>query len=194
MVFQEYTYSVLIVSASDKFNTSIAALLPVTDYWPVKTVGSVALARRCLLEQSYDIVIINAPLPDDYGMKLAIDVCNTTGAGVLLLVKSDAYPDIYSKVVEYGVVTLSRPTSSQMVSQSLRVLCATRERMRKVEARQATVEEKIKEIRLVNKAKWQLIECLGMTEGEAHRYIEKQAMDQRVSKREAAEDILRTYK
>ena len=54
-------------------------------------------------------------------------------------------------------------------------------------------EEKIKEIRLVNRAKWLLIECLSMTEPEAHRYIEKQAMDLRISKREAAENIIRTY-
>ena len=32
-----------------------------------------------------------------------------------------------------------------------------------------------------------------MTEPEAHRYIEKQAMDLRISKREAAENIIRTY-
>ena len=55
-------------------------------------------------------------------------------------------------------------------------------------------EEKIDEIRLVNRAKWLLIECLSMTEADAHRYIEKQAMDLRLSKREVAENIIKTYK
>ena len=127
-------------------------------------------------------------------MRLAIDACNESGAGVLLLVKSEHYNDIYSKVVGYGVMTLSKPTTLQMVSQSLRVLCATRERLRKVEERQATVEEKIEEIRLVNRAKWLLIECLSMSEAEAHRYIEKQSMDLRISKREVAQKIIETYK
>lgn len=138
-------------------------------------------------------MLINTPLPDDFGMGLAIDICSGSGAGVLLLVKSDQYNDVYAKVVGYGVITLSKPTSRQMVAQNLRILCATRERMRQMQARQATVEEKIKEIRLVNRAKWLLIECLRMTEPEAHRYIEKQAMDLRISKREAAENIIRTY-
>lgn len=194
MVFQERTYSVLLVSASDKFNATTMALLPMTDYWPVTTVKSVAEAKRRLLEQPYDIILINAPLPDDFGMRLAIDACNESGAGVLLFVKSEHYNDIYSKVVGYGVITLSKPTSIQMVSQSLRVLCATRERLRKVEERQATVEEKIEEIRLVNRAKWLLIECLSMSEAEAHRYIEKQSMDFRLSKREVAQNIIETYK
>ena len=91
------------------------------------------------------------------------------------------------------MLTLSKPTTMTMVAQSLRVLCATRERLRKVEERQATVEEKIEEIRLVNRAKWLLIQYLSMTETDAHRYIEKQAMDLRTSKRRVAEDIIQTY-
>ena len=194
MVFQERTYSVLIVTASERFTDSIMPLLPMTDYWPVQTASSVAEARRWLADTEFDIVLINTPLPDDFGMHLAIDICTGSGAGVLLLVKNDHYNEIYSKVVRYGVITLSKPTNRQMVAQYLRILCATRERIRQMQAKQATVEEKIKEIRLVNRAKWLLIECLNMTEAEAHRYIEKQAMDLRISRREAAENIIKTYK
>ena len=194
MVFQERTYSVLIVTASERFTDSIMPLLPMTDYWPVQTASSVAEARRWLADTEFDIVLINTPLPDDFGMHLAIDICTGSGAGVLLLVKNDHYNEIYSKVVRYGVITLSKPTNRQMVAQNLRILCATRERIRQMQAKQATVEEKIKEIRLVNRAKWLLIECLNMTEAEAHLYIEKQAMDLRISRREAAENIIKTYK
>ena len=194
MVFQERTYSVLIVTASERFTDSIMPLLPMTDYWPVQTASSVAEARRWLADTEFDIVLINTPLPDDFGMHLAIDICTGSGAGVLLLVKNDHYNEIYSKVVRYGVITLSKPTNRQMVAQNLRILCATRERIRQMQAKQATVEEKIKEIRLVNRAKWLLIECLNMTEAEAHRYIEKEAMDLRISRREAAENIIKTYK
>lgn len=194
MVFQERTYSVLIITASERFTASIMPLLPMTDYWPVQTASSVAEARRWLADTEFDIVLINTPLPDDFGMHLAIDICTGSGAGVLLLVKNDHYNEIYSKVVRYGVITLSKPTNRQMVAQNLRILCATRERIRQMQAKQATVEEKIKEIRLVNRAKWLLIECLNMTEAEAHRYIEKQAMDLRISRREAAENIIKTYK
>ena len=194
MVFQERTYSVLLVTASDGFVSSVMPLLPVTDYWPVTTVRSVSEARRRIVETDFDIVLINAPLPDDFGMRLAIDICTNSGAGVLLMVKSDLFNDIYAKVVSYGVITLSKPTNLQMVAQNLRILCATRERMRQMQARQATVEEKIEEIRLVNRAKWLLIECLSMTEPEAHRYIEKQSMDERISNREVAENIIKTYK
>ena len=56
-----------------------------------------------------------------------------------------------------------------------------------------TLEEKMEEIRLVNRAKWALIKSCHMTEENAHRYIQKQAMDLCLSKKETAENILKTY-
>ena len=50
MVFNSYTYSVLIVSSSDKFNSSIKPLLPVSDYYPIDTVINEGAARRLILE------------------------------------------------------------------------------------------------------------------------------------------------
>ena len=55
MVFQERTYAVLLVSAAQNFNSSIMNLLPMTDYWPVNTVDSVAAARRALLASGKEI-------------------------------------------------------------------------------------------------------------------------------------------
>ena len=127
MIFQERTYSVLIVTATDSFTEKIMPLLPVTDYWPVTVVRSIGEARRKISETAFDIVLINAPLPDDFGMRLAVDICTGSGAGVLLLVRNDQFDDIYARVVSYGVLTLSKPTSMQMVAQNLRILCATRE-------------------------------------------------------------------
>ena len=49
------------------------------------------------------------------------------------------------------------------------------------------------EIRLVDRAKCVLIQVLSMTEPQAHRYLEKEAMDRRVTRREVAEQVLRTY-
>lgn len=72
-------------------------------------------------------------------------------------------------------------------------LTSARERLRQTEKKVLSVEEKIDEIRLVNRAKWLLISELKMTEPDAHRYIEKQAMDRCVQKRRIAEEIIKTY-
>ncbi|HAX40716.1 MAG TPA: antitermination regulator, partial [Clostridiales bacterium] len=48
------------------------------------------------------------------------------------------------------------------------------------------------EIRLVNRAKWMLIERRGMDEATAHRYIEKLAMDARQTRRLVAQTLIRS--
>ena len=164
-----HAYSVLVVSASAKFNESVRGLLPERFYWPVT-------------------------VPDEFGTRLAQDICQHSAAGVLLLVKAEHFPDIDGRLTPQGVLVLSKPMSTQLFTQSLRLLCGTRERLRGLEKKNATIEEKMEEIRLVNRAKWLLIGELNMTEQEAHRYIEKQAMDRCVTKRAVAEQILSTYK
>ena len=78
MDLTEYCYSVLLVSAAVKFNDSLTALLPGDRYHPVTTVRDAASARRLLLEQQFDIAIVNTPLPDDFGSGLALDICNSS--------------------------------------------------------------------------------------------------------------------
>ena len=51
----------------------------------------------------------------------------------------------------------------------------------------------MEDIRLVDRAKCILISQMDMREEEAHRYLEKQAMDRRTTKRAVAEGILKTY-
>ena len=153
-----------------------------------------AFIQSPLLESKYDIVIINAPLPDDFGTRLALYICENSGAGVLLLVKAEHYPDINGRVSPFGVLVLPKPASSQTVSQSLQLLCGTRERLRRMEQKTASIEEKMEEIRIINRAKLLLMEQLKMTEKEAHRFIEKQAMDRCVTRITIAQSILSTYK
>ena len=192
-VFQSDTYSVLLVSASEKFNTAARTLLPATDFWPVTAASSVGEAQRRLVNGSYDLILVNAPLPDDMGLDFAEEASRESDAAVLLLIRSDLYDETYYRLLPSGAATLAKPVNQQTLAQGLRLLCAMRERLKVVRQHQGTVEEKIEEIRLVNRAKWLLIECLHMTEPDAHRYITRQAMEQRTSKKETAENIILTY-
>lgn len=193
MNFQENVYSVLVVSASESFNAVLSALLPDSKFSPVRYENSISAAKRATLERAYDFVIINSPLPDDTGLRFAIDLCGLKTTAVLLMVRAELYGGTYDKVAEHGVYILSRPTSKNTVSFALDWLIITRERLKKFEKKTLSTEEKMQEIRIVNHAKWLLIEHLKMTEADAHRYIEKQAMDRCISKREMAEEIIKTY-
>lgn len=193
MALRERVYSVLIVSATDSFNIAFRDLLSETRYSPVHTVSSVSAAKRVLAEKTFDLVIINSPLPDDAGTRLAIDTCTSKQTAVLLLVKNDIHSDVQEKVAEYGVFTLPKPIAKPTLIIALNWLESARERLRQFEKKSQSIEDKMAEIRIVNKAKWVLISHLNMNEPDAHRYIEKQAMNRCISKRSIAEEIIKTY-
>ena len=186
-------YSVLVASASESFNSALTPLLPESVFSPVHIVSSISAAQRRLAERSFDFVIVNSPLPDDPGIRFSIDACTAKGTIVLLLVKSEIHMGVYDKVVAHGVFTLPKPTSRQTLAQALGWMSSARERLRRIEKKSLSIEEKMEEIRLVNRAKWLLISELKMDEPHAHRYIEKQAMDFCITKRQVAENIISTY-
>lgn len=193
MLFKEYTYSVLIVSSSEKFVSGLLPLLPENEFAPIDYAKNEGDARRRLVNQSFDIVLINTPLSDSFGTKLALDVISDSKSGVLMFLKSDIYDEVTDKVIDYGVFTLAKPTSTPVVHQILKNMYAMQERLRSLEKKTKTLEEKMEEIRIINHAKWVLIQSLKLSESEAHKLIEKQAMDTRRTKQEVAEGIIRTY-
>lgn len=97
---KERVYSVLVVSAAEKFNAALAAFLPESTYSPVLTLASVSAAKRALTERAFDFVVINSPLPDDPGIHFAMDAGLTPGTVVLLLVRSEGYEETCDKVID----------------------------------------------------------------------------------------------
>ncbi len=194
MPLEEHAYSVLLVSASETFNASLHALFSEAGSLSVQTVSNVSAAKRECAARAYDFVIVNTPLPDDMGVRFAIDVCSTGTVVALLLVRSELHDEIRGKVTVHGVFTLAKPIAKPMMRTALGWMASTRERLRKSEKKTISIEEKMAEIRLVNRAKWALIERENMSESEAHRFIEKLAMDKCVPRRTIAEEILNKIK
>ena len=193
MSLKERVYSVLIVSASEKFQESLRPLLPEASYFPIATAASVGEAERKRNTQEFDFIFINSPLPDDAGLHFAIDCCRAGGTVAVLFAAAELCDQIYARVAEHGVFILPKPVPRGAILRGLNWMTAARERLRSYEKKVRPIEEKMEEIRLVNRAKWLLICELKMSEPDAHHYITRQAMDRCVSKRTVAEEIIRLY-
>lgn len=192
MVTGKRKYRVLVAGANDKLGESIAALLPKNEYEPPVFAASVGEIRRLALESTMDLVVLNTPLKDEFGTRLALDLADYNIA-VLLMVQGDVFDQVCYKVEDYGVLTLAKPVSRQSFYTAVKLLTAMRAKMLRMEKKNQALQEKMQDIRTINRAKWLLITNLQMTEDEAHYHIEKKAMNSRLSRREAAEKIIRTY-
>ena len=185
-------YRVLVAGGNEKLCELLSEILPRNEYEflvPAKTAGEV---RRLTMDRSVDLVILNAPLKDEFGVQLAQDLAENN-LGVLLLTGSDVSEQVSYRVEQSGVITLAKPTTKQSLYIALRALTALRSKLLQMEQKTKALQQKVADIHTVNHAKWLLIQHDNMTENEAHRFIEKQAMDMRLSRREVAESIIRTY-
>ncbi len=184
---------VMLVTASERTAQTVAALLPRERFGPVWTVRSANEARRAMTDRAPELVVVSPPLPDGLGLALAEDLTGFGTAGVLLLVGAEQYEQLAWQAEDAGVAILSRPINHVLFAQALGLLVSVRSRVKALEDRADTLQVRLDELRLVGRAKLLLVEKRGLSEPEAHRYIEKTAMDRGQRRREIAQEIIRTY-
>ena len=182
--------SILIVSGSEQFDACIRKALSGKRYSSVEFRKNAAAARRSMLDREYDLVVINCPLPDEFGHEFAYDVTERGNSSVLLAVPEEIFADVQEHVTDSGILTITKPADPNRLEKAIRFLAAIQNRFYKLEKKIQTVSEKMEEMRIVNKAKLVLMEKRHMTEEEAHRLIGREAMNHGVSRRRIAEQIL----
>jgi len=185
--------SALIISYSEKSVSYLTEVLTEAAVSNITTVSNAGEARRLLIEQDFDLCIINAPLPDEFGEKLACNIAAKGISEVILIVKADLYEEISAKTEDFGVITISKPIHKTFLWNAIKMAQVFHKKVRAVQNENKKLLQKIEDIRIIDRAKCILISHLSMSEPEAHRYIEKQAMDMRLTRRKVAEQILKIY-
>lgn len=190
MPAEKRSYSILVVSGKQQSAGILSAMLLSFGYRRIDTVSNASEAKRRLLTADYDIIIVDSPLSDEFGSDFASDIAYSTRAGVMLMVKDEIYDMICRKVEDCGVMTVPKPVAKQNLYIAMKLVTATSARLLNDEKKIVKLQDKLEEIKLVNRAKFILIEKHDMSENEAHRFIEKDAMDTRRSKAQVAKEII----
>ena len=110
-----------------------------------------------------------------------------------MLCKAEHAEQLGAALEREGVFVMSKPLVRPLFMQALHLVEMTQARMYELIVERDKLRRQLEDLRAVSRAKCLLIERLGWTEEKAHRHIEKQAMDLRISKREVAEEILKIY-
>lgn len=184
---------VLIVSGKEEIRQQLKSLLPPDSFYPVSITQNAENARRLLSQSCYDLVIIDTPLPSESGIELALDTAESSYSAVILATNAERFDETRYRVEEAGVMTVIKPFQKDQIDSALALCMAAHNRIMALERENARLRTKLEEIRLVNRAKWILCEDLGMDEPTAHRYIEKKAMDNRITRLSVAKQILKEY-
>lgn len=180
----------LIVSAGSTANEYLSQHLAALGYVRPSIVPSGAEARRRMSEGDFEIICVNAPLPDEFGHELCIDAMESTNAGVILLAKAAEAEQLEARMSEYGIIVLNKPFSNALFAQLIHMTAAGNRRLLRLRQENRRLQDKLAQLRLVCQAKCLMVERQHISEADAHRIIEKQAMDTRRPRGEIAQEII----
>ena len=153
----------LIVSAGNNANEYLARHIGELGYTRPTIVASGGEARRRMDTNDFEVVIINTPLPDEFGHELGTDAVEKTDAGVILLAKTGTAEQIADKLQDFGVLVLAKPFTGAQFRQAVQIAASNYKRLAVLRAENAKLLDKIAQLRLVDRAKCYLIEKKGLT-------------------------------
>lgn len=183
------THSVLVVTKDNKVSTLINAML-MPPLFETQIVSSFVEARRKCAERTFNIVIVD--FAEGEGTDFATDISDSSST-ILLLCPNQHYEQVSYKVESFGILTVPTPFDQFFFYNMIKVAIAVQYKVTVLTSQTTKLKEKMEEIRTINRAKMLLMQNLRMTEQEAHRYIEKEAMDRCVKKLALAQQIIMTY-
>ena len=175
-----HTVRALLVSSSEAQTQRISALLTRAHIVPFDHAGSARQALEQFDAGGIDGVLIAEPIAGSSGRELLLAAPEHADTDAALLEQS-------------GVLVLPNDAPESLIVQTIRLLTAMRIQLEQMQHKTEKLEAKVADIRIINRAKLLLVQHLQMTETEAHKYIEKQAMDTSMRRRTIAENIIRTY-
>ena len=186
-----HTVRALLVSSSEAQTQRISALL--TRIVPFDHADSARQALEQFDAGGIDGVLIAEPIAGSSGQELALQLKKRHCMAVLLLAAPEHADAAAALLEQSGVLVLPSDAPESLIVQTIRLLAAVRIQLEQMQHKTEKLEAKVADIRIINRAKLLLVQHLQMTETEAHKYIEKQAMDTSMRRRTIAENIIRTY-
>ena len=185
----EDTHSVLVVTKDSKLSQTISAML-VAPLFETDVLTDFNEARRRASERIYNIILVD--YSDGEGADFAIDTSENLST-ILLLAPPAIFEEVSYRVEGYGIITFVNPFDQFSFYTMIKAAIAVQYKVQVLSSQTTKLKVKMEEIKLVNRAKMLLMQNMSMTEQEAHRFIEKDAMDRGMKRTAVAAEIIKRY-
>ncbi|MBO4858501.1 MAG: ANTAR domain-containing protein [Treponema sp.] len=183
----EDTHSVLVVTKDVKLSSTVSVML-MPPLFETEVITDFNEARRRVSERVYNIILVD--YAEGSGADFAIDASESLST-ILLLTPQQLFEEVSYRVEGYGIITMPNPFDQYYFYNMIKAAIAVQYKVQVLSSQTTKLKVKMEEIKQVNRAKMLLMQNMNMTEPEAHRYIEKEAMDRSMKRIAIAEEIIR---
>lgn len=112
---------------------------------------------------------------------------------MVIIVPKNGSDEISDVLNGKGVLVIAKPIQRHLFHHYLLFADCFRSRLLRLERENEKLKHMVEDLKIIDRAKLLLVTCLNMSEEQAHRYLEKQAMDLRTSRLNVAKQVIRTY-
>lgn len=184
---------ILIVCSRPELIKELRTLMLQQGYSSAEYSLSANEARRKLDFFEPELILVNAPLQDELGIEFVLDVADKTDAGIIVLAKHEHLGEMQYKLEKVGALILPKPINRTTLIQTAKFAAQSRKSIKGLKLQNDDLEKRMQDRKIIEQAKWLLVEKMNMTEPQAHRYIQKRAMDSRTSQIKVAEEIILNF-
>ena len=181
-----------VVIAEDEalIRLDLAEMLAEEGYDVVGEAGDGERAVALAEELQPDLVVMDVKMPKLDGISAASRIAEQRIAPVVILT-AFSQRDLVERARDAGAMAyLVKPFDKSDLVPAIEMARSRYAELRQLEAEVADLSERLETRKVVDRAKGVLQESLGITEPDAFRWIQKTAMDLRVSMRDVAEGVV----
>lgn len=185
--------NLLIIAKQRDVSQALSRLARPLKFNNIDITDSANEARRLVQRKDYNLIIINTPLHHEFGDDLALDFLERDGVDVVLIVKSSDLQSFSDKLYKEPIFIIERPLNKETLLRNLNYILSVQKRNERVTKNYSKLKKNLENQKIQFRAKLVLMEKLNMSEEEAHRYIQKQAMDSRRTPAEVSKSLIEFY-
>ncbi len=180
----------LVIAAPGELQNTIDAALSAAGAGEAKQARPIASAQESL-EGAGFVLLVSGRCTDE--QMLFLKKLGERGIASALLTTRAEAPRAEQQLLTARCLVLCAPLSSKELAMGIRMALSISRKFAALQKQNEQLRQRLEDFKILDRAKCCLVAVLGMDEERAHRYIQKRAMDMRLSQREIAEDILKTY-
>lgn len=150
--------------------------------------------RNKAREGDYDVILLYTPIEGHLGDEPAFQFASIGFATVLVITPEKVADRMRERLQGKGILLATTPLRKHEFFSTLTAAAICSERTRDLIEENEQLREKLAEQKTIEQAKLLLVECLKLSEDQAHKYIEREAMELRESRLGVARRIISTYR
>ena len=137
-----------------------------------------------------DVVILDLKMPGMDGIEAAREI-NADRLAAVLLLTAFSQRDLIQQASAAGALAyLVKPFQRSELVPAIELALGRFRDLRAIEGEAAELQERLETRKLVDRAKGRLMDEQGMTEGDAYRWLQQQAMERRSTMKDVATEVL----